>query len=280
MDKSWMLLKNRMSSQYRDGVKAFIQFAMTNVGPNDKICCPCMDSLNCEWHTSKIVEYHLVMKGMSPSYKTWVHYEEAVLMNQSHALNDDNHNEFGSVGDRMEEKIGKDQDEILNLLEDVYMGTIMNDDENEGVEEDDVTNNVKKEDVPNFKKLLNDAQESCTLGVVLNKWSNKSFNMLLGILKDLLLASDQVIPWTLYEAKKFLRDLSLGYVSIHACKYDCALFWKENANLENCLICQESRYKLNDGRGKKTPHKILRYFSLTLRLQRLYMSRKKAIDMR
>lgn len=67
---------------------------------------------------------------------------------------------------------------------------------------------------------------------------------------------------------------------IHACKYDCALFWKENANLENCLICKEPRYKLNDGKGKKIPYKILRYFPLTPRLQRLYMSRKTAVDMR
>ncbi|KAL7210232.1 hypothetical protein ACSBR1_031739 [Camellia fascicularis] len=120
-------------------------------------------------------------------------------MNQSHALNDDNHNDFRSVGDRMEEDIDGDQDEFLNLLEDVYMGTIMNDNENEGDEEDyynDVANNVEEEDVRNFDKLLNDAQRELYLGCrkfsllsfvvkmlhvkVLNKWSNKSFNMLLG----------------------------------------------------------------------------------------------------
>ena len=164
-------------------------------------------------------------------------------MNQSHALNIDDHYDFGSVGVRMEAETGEDQDEILNLLEDVYMGTTINDDENEEDEEegdndndndDDVANNVEKEGVPNFNKLLNDAQRELypvcrkfsvlsfvvkMLHVkVLNKWSNKSFNMLLGILKDLLPVSDQVIPWTLYEAKKFLRALGLGYVSIHACK--------------------------------------------------------------
>ncbi|XP_028120567.1 uncharacterized protein LOC114317961 [Camellia sinensis] len=261
MDKSWMLLKNRMSSQYRDGVKAFVQFAMSNVGPNGKIRCPCMDCLNCEQHTSKIVEYRLVVKGMSPSYKTWVHHGECIPMNESHALNDDDHNDFGSVGDRMEEDTNGYQDEFLNLLEDVYMGTIMNDNENAGDEEDDdddVANNVEEEGVRNFDILLNDAQRELYPGCrkfsvlsfvvkmlhvkVLNKWSNKSFNMLLGILKDLL-------P-------------------------------KKNANLENCPICQESRYKLNDGKGKKIPHKILRYFPLTPRLQRLYMSRKIAVDMR
>lgn len=51
-------------------------------------------------------------------------------------------------------------------------------------------------------------------------------------------------------------------------------------NRLSCLICKEPRYKLNDGKGKKIPHKILRYFPLTPRLQRLYMSRKTAVDMR
>ncbi|KAL7243909.1 hypothetical protein ACSBR1_016177 [Camellia fascicularis] len=120
-----------------------------------------MDYLNCKQHTSKIVEYHLVVKEMSPSYKTWVHHGESVPMNESHALNDDNHNNFGSVGDKMEEDTDRDQDEFLNLLEDVYVGTIMNDNENVGDEEDDdddVANNVEEEDVRNFDKLLNDAQ--------------------------------------------------------------------------------------------------------------------------
>ncbi|KAL3629961.1 hypothetical protein CASFOL_026273 [Castilleja foliolosa] len=53
--------------------------------------------------------------------------------------------------------------------------------------------------------------------------------------------------------------LGLGYECIHACKYDCALFWKENEKLETCPICQTSRWKLNDGTGKKIPHKILRH---------------------
>ena len=41
-------------------------------------------------------------------------------------------------------------------------------------------------------------------------------------------------------------------------------FWKENADLEMCPVCEEPRYKLNDGKGKKIPNKILRYFPLTL----------------
>ncbi|XP_028101002.1 uncharacterized protein LOC114300310 [Camellia sinensis] len=55
---------------------------------------------------------------------------------------------------------------------------------------------------------------------------------------------------------------------------------KDNATLENCPTCTEFRYKLNDKTGKKIPHKVLRYFPLTLRLKRLYMSKKIAAHMR
>ncbi|XP_028072683.1 uncharacterized protein LOC114274904 [Camellia sinensis] len=55
---------------------------------------------------------------------------------------------------------------------------------------------------------------------------------------------------------------------------------KDNAALENCPTCTESRYKLNNKTGKKIPHKILRYFPLTPRLKRLYMSKKTAAYMR
>ncbi|XP_028082248.1 uncharacterized protein LOC114283584 [Camellia sinensis] len=114
---------------------------------------------------------------------------------------------------------------------------------------------------------------------VYNKWSNNSFDMVMKVFKDTLPECDETVPWTIYAAKRFLHDLGLGYVLIHACRYDCALFWKEHANLHNCPKC-EPRYKLDNGKGKKIPHKILRYFPLTPTLKRLYMSKKITTDMR
>ena len=151
---------------------------------------------------------------------------------------------------------------------------------------EDLPDSLEMNDVRRFDKLLDDAQRPLYVGCeytvlsfvikmlhvkVYNKWSNVSFDMVMNVLKDVLPKCDEIVPWTLYEAKKFLRDLGLGYESIHACKYDCTLFWKEHANLENCPRCQEPRYKVNDGNGKKIAHKILRYFPLTPRLKRLYM---------
>ncbi|XP_028064213.1 uncharacterized protein LOC114267374 [Camellia sinensis] len=153
----------------------------------------------------------------------------------------------------------------------------------------------QNEEVQTFDKLLNDAKREVYLGCtnytllkfviellnmkVTNHWSNKSVNTLLEFLTKLL-PKDNLVPKSFYEAKKILRDLGLSYELIDACINDCVLFWKENARLDKCPKCKASRYKINRGRGKKIPHKVLRYFPLTPRLKRLYMSRKTAEDMR
>ncbi|KAA0047438.1 uncharacterized protein E6C27_scaffold498G00310 [Cucumis melo var. makuwa] len=47
-------------------------------------------------------------------------------------------------------------------------------------------------------------------------------------------------PNSFYEAKRKLRNLGLGYETIHACKYDCVLYWKEFADLQHCPTCGEA----------------------------------------
>ena len=107
--------------------------------------------------------------------------------------------------------------------------------------------------------------------------TNKSIDMMLELLAQMLPVGSE-LPKSYYEAKKILRDLGIWYESIHACKYDCVLFRAEYESLEHCPICGESWYKVR-GMGKKVPQKILRYFPLTPRLQRLFMSRHTATDM-
>ena len=96
---------------------------------------------------------------------------------------------------------------------------------------------------------------------VTNHWSNKSVDMMLEFLSRLL-QKENLVPKSTYEAKKILHDLGLSYEHIDACINDCVLFWKENATLDKCPTCKTSRYKINCGRGKKIPHKVLRCFPL------------------
>ena len=69
-----------------------------------------------------------------------------------------------------------------------------------------------------------------------------------------------------------LQGLGLGYISIHACKNDCVLYWAEHIDRQECPHCGTSRWKIDDGSIKKISHKVMLSFPLKHRLQRLFMS--------
>ncbi|KAL7208519.1 hypothetical protein ACSBR1_030291 [Camellia fascicularis] len=282
------MIQDRLKSEeYVEGVQSFIEFATKNLGPQDEIRCPCVDCLNGTKFSRHIVRLHLIQRGIAISYRTWVHHGEHAPMFRDHPSMRNDHSETNEPGmtDNHE-----NVDELPTMLDEIYMSGLMDD----NIDEERTSS--ERHNLLKFMKLFDDAQRKvypdCEKFSILsfvitmlhlkvyNKWSNKSFDMVMQVFKDILPNCDETIPWTLYEAKKFLRELGVGYEAIHACKNDCTLVWKDNATLENCPTCTECRYKLNDKTGKKIPHKILRYFPLTPRLKRLYMSKKTAAFMR
>ncbi|XP_075111448.1 uncharacterized protein LOC142181800 [Nicotiana tabacum] len=99
------------------------------------------------------------------------------------------------------------------------------------------------------------------------------------------------------EAKNTINKLCLYYDKIDACPNDYMLYWEGDANEETCKYCHTSRWKFNEksnnnqvstiGKRKeknkkkqKKQAKILRYFPLKPRLQRLFMCSKTAEHMR
>ena len=74
-----------------------------------------------------------------------------------------------------------------------------------------------------------------------------------------VLSKSNQVPRSTYEVKKILHDLGMSYKHIDAFKNDCALFWKENENLDKFSVCKAPRYKDTHTQGKKIPHKVLRY---------------------
>ena len=54
--------------------------------------------------------------------------------------------------------------------------------------------------------------------------SNTIFYSFLEFINQLLLVNDEALPSSTYEAKKFLRDMGLGYEKILACRNNCMLF--------------------------------------------------------
>ena len=112
----------------------------------------------------------------------------------------------------------------------------------------------------------------------MNGWTINSFNSLLEVFKKAL-PPKAAVPKSFSDAKRIIRDLGFISEKIHACVNDCVLFRKEYENFDTCPNpnCKEACYK---SKGSKIPRKVLRYFPLKPRLQRLYAHKEIALDMR
>ena len=69
----------------------------------------------------------------------------------------------------------------------------------------------------------------------LNGWSNKSFTMLLELLKEAL-PEGETLPRNYYETKKVLRDLGLHYIKIDACPSDLCCIQK-SMQMRMSVLC-------------------------------------------
>ncbi|XP_060171510.1 uncharacterized protein LOC132602749 [Lycium barbarum] len=106
--------------------------------------------------------------------------------------------------------------------------------------------------------------------------SDKALSMILDLLRDAF--ENAKFPPSFYEAKKIINKLGLDYTKIPACPNNCMLYWDGDLELEACKYCGTSKW--DPTKKKKQAAKILRYFPLKPRLQRLYMCRKTAEHMR
>jgi hypothetical protein len=83
-----------------------------------------------------------------------------------------------------------------------------------------------------------------------------------------------------YDAKSMMKPFGLGYQKIDMCLNFCMLYYFENTDLTECRTYGHSCYKLRTSRGKTiVAHKKLKYFPITHRPQRLFMSSKTAEHM-
>ncbi|CAN6719181.1 unnamed protein product [Malus baccata var. baccata] len=113
-----------------------------------------------------------------------------------------------------------------------------------------------------------------------NHMTNNAIDKMLVMMKKMCPQPNNV-PNSFRECKKMLKSLGLGCENIHACYYDCALFYKEHKKRDRCPVCNEPRYKDSHyEQRKKVPIKVLRYFPVKPMLQRLFISRHMSEDMR
>ncbi|XP_057771556.1 uncharacterized protein LOC130992829 [Salvia miltiorrhiza] len=268
MDHQWVKNRNRISSEYIDGIKEFMHVARQSLNLDGLTLCPCNNCLNTRLQSMEDIKLHLIDVGIDTSYTRWVYHGEEKTDEDFDGVfaNDDVGLEAGlhdAVGNQFFD-IGPTDDLIEN-------------------QQPNHENNARYEKL--FEVVHNPLYEGCgesalTFVVklmnikVLNKWSDKSFEMLLKLLHEVL-PQDNNCPDSYYNTRKLLCEVGLGYDTIDVCQYDCAIFYGEYENATVCPVCKSGRYIRH-----KIPHKRLRYFPITPRLKRLYASRHTARNMR
>ncbi|XP_010679716.2 uncharacterized protein LOC104895019 [Beta vulgaris subsp. vulgaris] len=276
------------AAQYRLGVEGFMSYAIKTLTCDGKLRCPCMKCVNHKLLSPDDVNLHLLHFGMMHNYTIWIFHGEKV-----------DPVPISSPSEPMVEDEILPYTDMRQLVHDTYGHR--GDDPNISENGDQSTHGQNKE-AQDFYTLLNDADTELWPGCELtklsflvllfhikstNKWTNKSFNDLLGFCQ-LAIPNSANLPKSFAEAKKVTQKLGLGYVKIHSCPNHCQLYWKDKANDDNCSVCGASRWKrvseqtTSTGRKKKkgTPAKVLRYFPLKPRLKRLFMSKHTASLMR
>ncbi|XP_066161921.1 uncharacterized protein [Oryza sativa Japonica Group] len=295
MDRDWMS-EPRTSASYKDGVAHFLSIAFCDVPDDAKVLCPCVNCRNRITQNYDRVKTHLRCAGILQSYTKWIHHGEKydapslvfapvsgnprnIPISGAHKSN------VVEVGDgRLDNMEG-----LLNAafgredsFESISSASIVDDGiyfessyaEPNMVEDENNTfgdgHNGGEQDM--FTRMLKDEKQNYIMA-------------LLGLLSDAL-PQEADLPNNCYEAKKIIRGLGLGYQKIHACPKDCVLFRGDKANQESCDVCGSSRWITDkngypvESKGKKKPAKVLRYFPLIPRIQRLFSTEQTSGEMR
>ena len=268
IDKSWMD-SHRKSPEYVKGLDSFIEMCREQVDSRGLVRCACKSCKNDNFITPAQLRGHMKAWGIYNAYKKWIYHGESPI----------------DPPVVLEDGVGTSND----------MDAVIEDVRGERMEDDTDVNEGNPTTRDDFEALLEEVQAElypgCTKFTSLDflsklmhiKVKHKLTNCAFDDLLELLQASHPEgnrIPPSYYVAKTRLKHIGLGYKSIHVCKNDCFLFFRDPFDkLQNCPVCHESRWKDANTKGKKVPHKVLRYFPLTPRLRRLYGSRHTAKDM-
>ncbi|OMO52139.1 Zinc finger, CCHC-type [Corchorus capsularis] len=311
MDTSWMQ-KQRWTQEYLNGVETFLNFAFDNESLEGKILCPCKNFRNDYWRLRDVVQEHLVCDGFEPGYENLIFQGESA----SHRANSSPYRPPSHQGNQLhpirEDNLDGMLRDAFNMHDQHFQPLSPQNDgfydspsgaSNVGNPGEDGGHEEPTEETAKFYKLLDNMNEPLYEGSKCSKlafsirlfhlkclcgMTGKCLDLLLEFLRDVFPFA--AIPTSSYNSKKIIKDLGLGYEKIHGCPNDCMMYWGDNAKQESCHVCGNSRWEgsntnktFNEDDGevevKKKPAKVLRYFPLIPRLQRLFMSSKTAGDM-
>ncbi|KAL3810174.1 hypothetical protein ACJIZ3_000048 [Penstemon smallii] len=285
MDKTWMDCP-RSSTEYQTGMQSFLDFAFSNSN-NWTILCPCRKCKNGICRTRNVVLEHLLWNGFLSGYTKWVLHGE-LMSDEIHAFQ--NYNDINASNNMQE------------MLHDAFRMEVEFDDFESVPREDEGERPCKEAE--KFYRLMQDAEKELYPGCqkfsrlsfivrllqikCLGNWTDSSFTLMLNLLRESFPEGAQ-LPKNYYETKTILKDLGLDYKKIDACKNDCMLYWGVNESKTRCETCDEPRWlkpepvqaehgvpSKKSKKEKNVPAKVLWYFPLKPRLQRLFMNSKTA----
>nr|GEZ19278.1 hypothetical protein [Tanacetum cinerariifolium] len=281
-DKSWTLLERHEPAFYI-GLEKFVNHCKPLLNSVGKIRCPCKSCRTILWVSIKHLSDHIIRHGFDLGYKIWLHHGEPDLPPPP------------SVKDNTKQPQMSDMTALLNDLSYSPPNNEHNDPTQRDIGE---TSNEPTQDTRNeFEELYVSANEELYPGCdyvtrldfmakftyfkVKGKLTDSLLNIMLEFFQNVFpISNGYKLPPSYYAIKKTFKTTRLGYESIHACEHDCCLFQEDdNKDLDFCLMCNTSRWKENNTPGKKVPQKVLHYFLIILRLQRLYKSSHTAKEM-
>jgi hypothetical protein len=251
------MTKSRCMREYRDGCRSFVHFAIRNCRfPDGKIHYSCKACRNNQCHPSSIVLDHLIGgKGIIPAYTNlYYHGDKPIWLTAAVSNLTTTSTDAG--------RSTKPDENMHAMLHDVFGmhdASVDNCDPQvvgQGVEEN-VTEEAATGDILKYhellkkaKKLLHTRTKHSKLSAIVNLYnlkcvggvSNTTFSSFLEFFNKLLPTNGEALPGSTYKAKKFLKDMGLGYEKIPVCRNNCMLFWKDNKDLDSCTICGESKW--------------------------------------
>jgi len=244
----------RDSNQYVDGVRKFLDHCLSVCENIERIPCPCVKCGNLSFGNITTLKEHLICKGIDQSYKIWIHHGKNYVAEHNVVVQDNSDEEdvdapyIAEMVNDLQDELQDNPDELYSLLSDaetpLYPGC------------------VKFTKLSTLIRLFNLKAKYGSSDVM--------FSELLGLLRDILPGNNQ-IPSSVYVAKKTLAAIGLGYKKIHACPNDCILYRNEYETLEQCPMCEASRWKQKKDTEKqsKIPVKLLWHLPIIPRFRRL-----------
>jgi len=213
MDQKWMNA-NRLSTEYWNDVEEFIKFDIERANNPNHIKCTCVRWGRLKNVTVEVLRDHLFVNGIDKGYTRWIWHGESArgrLINFDDRRCDEREKVDCNEGDKLEDMI---HDVEEHFMDHQHLIQSLKDD----AEKNLYVGCSKFTKLSAVLRLYNLKAE--------NQWSDKSFTVLLSLLKDMLPEANE-LPDHTYNAKKILCSIGLNYERIHAYTNDCILYRKD-----------------------------------------------------